>query len=275
VESRNSDETPGRRLGRKLREARVTAGYRSQQSLGDIIKMHRTTVGKIESGERQISAKLLKLWCETCNVDFELFEPSARIAWASQVVPVPVWFEDFKQAQGFARMIRTFHPVIVPGLLQTEEYTTILHEEAGLTQSLISERVASRMDLQLQVLDRDPPVQVIAIIDEVVLRRQVGSREVMARQCRRLVELGKRRSVTIRVIPNLNGGNAGHMGPFTIASLEDGDVMLKGAMGEDITTDKPSDIRAAMDVFERVGWVALSASESLDLIAKMGDEWAP
>jgi hypothetical protein len=142
-----------------------------------------------------------------------------------------------------------------------------------LTEALITERVNARARLQQEVLDRDPPVQLIAIVDESVLRRQVGSREVMAGQCRHLVALGQRRSVTIRVIPNVNGGNAGHVGAFTIASLEDGDVMLKDAVGEDITTDKRGDIRAAMDVFERVGWVALSASESLDLISNLGEEW--
>ena len=64
------------------------------------------------------------------------------------------------------------------------------------------------------------------------------------------------------------------MGPFTIASLDDADVMLMGAV-EDVTTDKRPTIRAGMTIFDRVRLDALSGPESLELIVKVAEQCKP
>jgi Domain of unknown function (DUF5753) len=71
---------------------------------------------------------VLRRWCELCHVDFELYEASARLAWVAADSPVPVWFESFFRAQVLAHTIRTWHPIIVPGPLQTPGYARALHE---------------------------------------------------------------------------------------------------------------------------------------------------
>ena len=57
-------------------------------------------------------------------------------------------------------------------------------------------------------------------------------------QLLRLAELGKRKHIGIQIVPASRGANAGHVGAFTIASLDDADVMLMDAAVEDVTTDK-------------------------------------
>lgn len=273
---RDDDESPARKLGRKLKEARISAGYRSQEEFGDLIKIHRTTVSKIENGQRHISAKVLKLWCETCHVDYELFEASARLAWATEITPVPDWFRDFYKAQALSHTIWAWHPVIVPGHLQTADYARVLAEVSGTPDDLIEERVAARIDLQHQTIDRRPvPVSLVAVMDEAVLRRQVGTPELMHAQLMHMLELGQRRNIGIQVVPARHGGNAGHVGAFTIASLDDGDVVLKDAAGEDVTTDKRASVRECLAIFDRVRLVALPGPESLELIAKVAEEWTP
>jgi transcriptional regulator with XRE-family HTH domain len=73
----SDDDRPSKRLGRKLREARIAAGYRNQQEFGAAMNMHRTTVTKIESGARQVGSDVLRQWCELCHVDFEGEAPVA------------------------------------------------------------------------------------------------------------------------------------------------------------------------------------------------------
>jgi hypothetical protein len=68
------------------------------------------------------------------------------------------------------------------------------------------------------------------------------------------LEQGQRKHIGIQVVPASRGGNAGHVGAFTIASLEDADVMLMGAI-EDVTTDKRPAIRAGLAVFDRDAWM--------------------
>lgn len=271
-----ADNSAAGRLGRKLREARLAGGYRSQQAFGDAMNMHRTTVTKIENGDRHVTAQVLRRWCELCGVDYELYEASARLTWMTAAAPVPVWFEDFIKAQVLAHTIRAWQPIIVPGPLQTPDYARLLYEATGTPDELIEERVSARIDLQQKTLERVPvPVNLLAVMDEAVLRRRIGTPEIMRAQLLHMAELGKRKNVGIQVIPASRATNAGHAGAFTIASMEDADVLLKIGVDEDIMTDKRSSVRTAMEVFDRVRLVALSGPESLELIMKVAEECNP
>ena len=120
------------------------------------MNMHRTTATKIESRARQVGSDVLRQWCEQCPVDFDLYEASARLAWVAEASPVPVWFKDFFRAQVLAHTIRTWHPIIIPGPLQTPDYARALHEGAGIPDDLIEDRVAAQIDLQQQTIERRP-----------------------------------------------------------------------------------------------------------------------
>ncbi|MCL2585038.1 MAG: helix-turn-helix transcriptional regulator [Streptosporangiales bacterium] len=268
-----NDETAAVRLGRKLREARLQAGYRSQEAFGTAINLHRTTVNKLERGVRAIDVSVLKKWCEICGVDYELYESSARLAWSAESVPIPAWFEDFLKAQILSHTIWTWQPLIVPGHLQTADYARVLVEVTGTPDGLIDDRVAARMDLQQQTLERHPvPVSLLAVIDESVLHRKVGTPETMHAQLMHIVELGRRRNIGIQVVPASHGVNAGHVGAFTIAQMNDGDVMLQGGV-EDVMIDKRPSVREGLALFDRIRLVALSGPESLKLIEKVAEEW--
>lgn len=159
--------------------------------------------------------------------------------------------------------------------LQTPEYAAALHEGAGTPDELVSDRVAARIDLQQKTIERRPvPVSLLAVMDEAVIRRQVGSPQVMHRQLSHLAEQGRRKHIGIQVVPASRGANAGHVGAFTVASLDDADVMLMDAV-EDVTTDKRPAIRAGLAIFDRVLLVALAGPESLELIEKVAEEWNP
>jgi transcriptional regulator with XRE-family HTH domain len=273
-QDRDSDH-PAKRLGRKLREARVAAGYRSQGGFGTAINLHRTAVTKIENGNRLISVELLKKWCELCHVDYELFEAGARLAWVAEATPVPDWFENFFRAQVLAHTIRTWHPIIIPGPLQIPDYIRALHKGAGTPDDLIDERVAARIDLQQQTIERRPvPVSLIAVMDEAVLYREVGSEEIRHRQLLHLAEQAQRTHIGVQVVPARRGANAGTVGAFTVASLDDADVMLQDGV-EDVTSDKRGTIRASMAIFDRVRLDALAGQESLELIMKVADQCKP
>jgi transcriptional regulator with XRE-family HTH domain len=269
------DDHPARRLGRKLKEARIAAGYASQEEFGAAVNMDRTGVSRIENGRRHIPADVLRRWCELCHVDYELYEASARLAWVAEASPVPVWFEDFYRAQKLAHTIRTWHPIIIPGPLQTPDYARALYEATGTPDDLIEERIAARIDLQQQTIERRPaPVKLVAVMDEAVIYRRVGADDIMHGQLMHVADLARRKHIGIQVVPSINGGNAGHVGGFTIASLDDGDVMLMEAL-EDVTTDKRPVIKEGFDIFDRVRWGSLSGPESLELIMKAADSWKP
>ena len=271
----DDEDRPARRLGRKLREARIAAGYSSQELFSTDLSIDRTAISRIENGNRHINTDLLRKWCEACHVDFELYEASARLALVADASPVPVWFESFFHAQVLAHTIRTWHTSFIPGLLQTSDHARALIEGAGTPDGLVDERVSTRMDLQQRTIERQPvPVQLIAVMEEAALHRQVGTAEVRYRQLMHLVEQGQRKHIRIQIVPASRGANAGNVGAFTIASLDDADVMLMDAV-EDVTTDKRTAIREALSIFDRVRWAALSGPESLELIMKVAETCKP
>lgn len=270
-----NEDHPAKRLGRKLREARITAGYRSQEEFSALLPLHRTTVTKLEGGTRHVTPDVLRKWCELCHVDYELYQAAARLAWVAEASPIPDWFEDFFRAQTLAHTIRTWHPIQIPGLLQTVDYAREFHVGARTPGHLIEDRVAARLELQQRTIERQPdPARLLAVMDEVVLYRRVGSPEVMHNQLLHLAEQGQRPHIGIQIVPASRAANAGNIGAFTIASLDDADVMLMDGL-EDVTTDKRASIRHGLEVFDQVRLDALSGPESLDLIMKVAESCTP
>jgi transcriptional regulator with XRE-family HTH domain len=274
---RQPDENgPGVRLGNKLREVRKSAGYTSHQNLAGAMNCDRSTVTKIESGRLAPSERMLRLWCELCHVDYELYEGLARLARAAEASPVPPWFEDFAAAQRLAHTVRTWHPVIIPGPLQTPDYARSLFVAMGLDDDRVEELVAARIDLQQVFARPKHPVTLLTVLDEAALRRRVGSEEDMHRQLTHLTEMGQRRHIGIQLVPASRGCNAGHGGAFTIASLPDApDVLLTEAAVEDVTTDQRGALVQAYAIFDRVRLDALSSTESLEFIKELAEQWKP
>jgi transcriptional regulator with XRE-family HTH domain len=270
------DNSPGARLGRKLREARKLAGYTSHQALADAMNCDRSTVTKVESGRLAPSENILRQWCELCHVDHELYEGLARLARSTEASPIPPWFESFAAAQRLAHTVRTWHPVVIPGPLQIPDYSVALYVAMGLEDDRIEELVAARIDLQQIFLRPKHPVTLLAVVDEAALRRGIGTEATMHAQLAHLAEVGQRRHIGIQVVPAIRGCNAGHVGAFTIASLPDApDVLLTEAAVQDVTTDEAGPLMQANAIFDRVRLDALSQADSLEFIKELAEQWKP
>ncbi|MFY9848053.1 MAG: helix-turn-helix transcriptional regulator [Trebonia sp.] len=93
----------------------------------------------------------------------------------------------------------------VPGLLQTEEYARAIHTAHQrvvlMPPGIFERRIRARMIRQELLTTRNPPLVLSVVIDEAVLLRKVGSREVMARQLRHLAEMTQLPNVELRILP--------------------------------------------------------------------------
>ncbi|MFC4507553.1 MULTISPECIES: helix-turn-helix domain-containing protein [Streptomyces] len=115
---------------------------------------------------------------------------------------MPEWFDRLVGLQEAATAIRTFEIQYVPGLLQTPAYTRAVVER-GLP-SASSREVERRVELRTrrtELLGRADAPRVWAILDESVLLRVLGSREVMRDQLRHLVHIARLPHVTVQVVP--------------------------------------------------------------------------
>ncbi|MFJ4621802.1 helix-turn-helix domain-containing protein [Streptomyces sp. NPDC088812] len=115
---------------------------------------------------------------------------------------MPEWFDRLVGLQEAATAIRTFEIQYVPGLLQIPEYTRAVVQRGLPTAS--AREVERRVELRTrrrELLDRPDAPQVWAVVDESVLLRVLGSREVMREQLAHLVAMARRPNVTVQVVP--------------------------------------------------------------------------
>ncbi|MGH3224615.1 MAG: helix-turn-helix domain-containing protein [Streptosporangiaceae bacterium] len=260
--------TPRVWFGEELRRAREAAGFRSQQAFADKIGFERTVVSKAESGHRVPSPEVLSAWCEVCHLDKELYRRMAELA-RSADGPVPEWFEKWLEAESEAQMLRYWQPTIIPAILQTPDYSRVLL--ASFDPDRADEMTAAKMERKL-IFDRPEQPDIVVVLDEMVLRRPMGSPGIMHEQLLYVAEMSRRSFIGIQVVPAGTGTNAGLSGPLNLASIDGkpGVVYMDALKG--MTTENPLLVREATVTFDRVLGDALPRGASRDLILKVDDE---
>ncbi|WP_158889850.1 DUF5753 domain-containing protein [Amycolatopsis anabasis] len=111
-----------------------------------------------------------------------------------------------------ATSITTWTIGVIPGLLQTADYTRAI---VGREKPDAETKVKVRMARQ-KILTRHNPVRLTALVSEMALRQVMGGTEVMADQLRYLLHATALENVTLRIMPIGEGWHPGLMGPFNL-----------------------------------------------------------
>jgi transcriptional regulator with XRE-family HTH domain len=270
--ARDPETSPAVFFGKELQRARIAAAFKSQDALAVRLGFDRTVITKAESGARLPSDEVLSAWCEACGLDLELFSRLAVLA-RNGDGPIPTWFEDWLEAERQAAMLRIWQPLLIPGLLQTADYARALFLEGQTDTSdeTIDALVAARLERQA-ILDRPGPPETVAVLDESVLRRLIGSPRVMHDQLVRVVDVSMHPNVSVHVVPADNGANAGMGGAFDIASADGMPEVVRMEGVEDVTSERRALVRQAEIAFERVRRDALPRAASRNLIREVAEE---
>jgi transcriptional regulator with XRE-family HTH domain len=216
-----------RRLRIELRRSRNAAGL-TQRHVADALEWSPSKVIRIESGQVGVSVTDLRALADLYRVnDPERLGELETLARGSRRQP----FADYRDVlsadtikffglEASASLIRHVQPLVVPGLLQTEDYTRALLHAYGIEAKAIDRVVESRRERQ-ELFDRAEPPQVFTILDEAVLRRQVGGPTMMNRQLQHLLSLADRPQVTIQIVPFSAGAYEAIQGPFVHLEFPD------------------------------------------------------
>lgn len=196
-----------RKLRDQLRRLRESAGF-TQRDVANEMEWSLSKLIRIESGRNGISITDLK----ALIAHYQVTDPDQvnRLVSMARAARERPWWDRYRDIanpafllslgyEGAASIIRTFEPILVPGLLQTEEYA---HEVLRLTTP--PEQVEMRAELRFERQDRllrpDGP-QMHFILDENSITRVVGGPAVMRRQLKRLKELADHPQISLRVLP--------------------------------------------------------------------------
>lgn len=284
-----------RKLGEELRALRDRTGLTSGEA-ARIVGWHQSKISRIETGRSGVKPEDIRLLLDAYG---ELVSPEQRAllealsASASRPGPrgrhragppvvarlpglLPQEYRDFISLEAGARAARTVELSVVPGLLQTPEYARAVTRAAlgGLPEPKVDALVDVRLARQA-VLRADPPLELSAVLDEAVLRRQIGGPGVMAEQLRHLVQVGRLPQVRLQVLPFSVGGHLGLTGPFVIFSfpnIADLDVVVLDHLTSSLYLERKEDLEAYSAAFRAIQAHALPPQDSSDLISSLADD---
>jgi hypothetical protein len=183
---------------------------------------------------------------------------------------VPDVLESFIGLEAEAATISTYGAIVVPGLLQTPEYAgTMMQATPTPEDDLAPERLMTRMARQAIFARRHPP-RLRVVIDEAVLLRPVGGREIMRRQMLRLIEASEWPIASIQVLPLAVGAHPAVAGQFAILEFDretvPTHVFCDGLTGG-VLRSADDEVKRYQDCFEALTRLALSEDESAQMIS--------
>jgi transcriptional regulator with XRE-family HTH domain len=175
-----------------------------------------------------------------------------------------------------ASEIRTFEALLVPGLLQTEDYARAVFAGGRvLGEEVIDRHVQARLARQ-RVLERDQPPNLWAVIDEAALMKYVGGPAVMRKQLEHLAEMAARPNIDVQVLPNAVGAHASMTGSFTILSYATPDdpdlVYIEVGSRGDLYIESPEEVKRYTHKYDLVRASAISADASVAYLQDMIEE---
>lgn len=265
-----------RELGARLRALRIGQGITVEQ-VSDRLMCTPSKVSRMETGHRGVSRRDIHDLIEFYGVD----DPGERerLVDLAEEGKAPGWWQPYDLDPQYATFvgleseavsISDYGAGVIPGLLQTSDYTRALHEAyvPRLSRGEIAQRVEVRMRRQ-QVLQRKNPPLFAAIMDEAELHRVVGGPAVMRAQLQHLVEAASLPNVRIRVVPFSAGAHAALDSTFIILGFSapvPGLIYVDGLVGQ-IYLEREQDVRRYRRVFDQLCTLSLGPADSIELIS--------
>lgn len=264
---------------RRLRDAATLTGEETAGRLG----WSPSKISRIETGQTAPSpADLRRL--------LDLYEVSGtqrgRLESLGQSAGQRGWWDAYSDTLGpeytalialeaEAESVRWYAPMLVPGLLQTEDYARAVISSGLLIAppGEVERRVQVKMTRQ-KVLARDNPLTLDVILDEAAVLRTVGGPEVMRGQLGHLATMAAQPNITVQVLPVVAGAHPATTGEFTILAFPDlvaPDVVYLENMTSDLYVEQEAEVYRYGMAFDRLRALARPAAESASFLTTAAD----
>lgn len=277
-----SPTTLRRQLGAELRR------LRSDRTVADVaaqLGWSESKLSRIETAHTGIRPKDLDRLLEAYGLAEDVRariralagQARQRAWWEAYGDVLPNAYETYIGFEAEAIGILTFEALLIPGLLQTDEYARAVFVADGrrydgrrFDDAEIDQKVQVRMARQA-VLTRQPAPDVVAILDEGALRREIGGPAVLRRQLNWLNEAGQRANITIRVLPFSVGAHSALAGSYTILRFTGGEqplVYCEGRTGGVFRT-RQEEVEGYLASFDGLRDAALTPPDSARYVSNL------
>lgn len=267
-----------RQLGAELRRLREEAG-KTQEDVHQWTNVPATTISRMETGKRRVPVTFLKAVLPLYGVGSPLAEALEKLAressqrdwWVTYGDTVPDWFAKYLGMETAADEIWTYESEYVPGILQTSRYTEATRTAMGTVPSEGPEKLVAVRSARQKRLTGDAPVSLRAVLNEAVVRREIGGPEVMREQLVYLIEAAARPNITLQVLPFAAGAHPGMLGPFAALRFpqEPLNTIYIELDGGAVYWEKPLAVERYTATFRRLTELALNEEDTVSLFNEM------
>jgi transcriptional regulator with XRE-family HTH domain len=258
-----------RELGSELRRIRESTGM-SAFDFASVVGWSNSKVSRVETGMRgitEIDVVRYAAYCKATVVEMDDLVTRCREAeipgyWLSRRLSTLVFHEST------AASSLSYDPLVVPGLLQTEDYAAALIAPRGLNRKDAEYWVNARMERQGLLRRR----QFGFYVHEQALRLPLGNNRLMNEQMLKLVLLAEHPWISIRVVPFASGASFGS--EFVLFHFEDARPLLyfeHGPLG--LFMEDHTYIDAYRERVAAIADAALNRGESRELLAAMASDF--
>jgi transcriptional regulator with XRE-family HTH domain len=258
-------------LGRRLKLLREEFGLTLEQAAPEL-DWSTSTLSRIENGQQAPHVHGVRSMMDLYQVPGDCWEELIRM---TREVRRKGWWrayglDDFSYV-GFeteANRVLDFTLSYIPGLLQTFAYSRALFRASAVDRSeaQLADAIDVRAIRQQRLSSTEDPLELVAVIDEPVLLRPIGDREVMRAQFEHVIEAAALPSVTIQVLPLRTGAHPALASAFTVLNfdhLHEPDIVyVEHSIGA-MQLEKKADVERANVVFDWLRSAALGPEQSL------------
>jgi transcriptional regulator with XRE-family HTH domain len=267
-------------VGAQLRRLREASGISREAAAyairGSEAKMSRIESGRVGFKPRDV-ADLLTMYGLSEGSARDLLLRLADQAnepgwWHRYSDTMPDWFSTYVGLEQAATVIRSYEAQYVPGLLQTEAYANAV---VKLGEAVRADEVSKRVELRMhrqQLLHLPKPPDYWVVIDEAVLRRNLGGRQVMGEQLDHILEASAKTHITVQVVPFDRSDVAAVGGPFTLLRFAEPDlpdIVYLEQLNSALYLNKDVDVMNYLQIMNRLAAGALTPQQSTELIASV------
>ena len=278
--SRTSPTVRRRRLASEMRRLRRESG-KTREEAARFADIAPATVSRIEAAVHAPKVADIMALCKFYGLDDERTEVLVTLArqsrqrgwWHQYSGSIPEWFEVYVGLEEEASEILTYESEAVPGLLQTERYmrAILLADIRVPAEEEVERQVSLRLKRQERMTGGDAP-KMWAVLNEAVIRRQVGGSETFLEQLEHITTLSRLNHINVVVLPYSAGAHPSMDGPCNVLRFPepaDPDVVYVQYRRGSIYLEDAADVDAYLDLFDHLRSRALSPDASRALMEQI------
>ncbi|MFE4974684.1 helix-turn-helix domain-containing protein [Kitasatospora sp. NPDC056651] len=270
-----------RRLARTLKEMRLAVGLTIAQSARQLV-CAESKISRIEAAQSGIRLVDLRLLLDLYGVadqatrsQLEDLARDGRLRgwWDRYSDTLSPLYADYISLEADASDAYSVETFLIPGLLQTEDYTRAVVraqiEDASVEQ--VEQLTKVRLERR-SVLTRESPLRLWVVLSESALKHQVGGRAVMQEQLDYLVAMADQPNINIQVLPEESDVHAALFGPLVILSFPEStetDVVYVDSLLSTLYIEEPGEVFKYSNLFRRALAESLPRKESIALVERI------